>query len=67
MWVSYTSPQDIDNLFGEEGNVIGIAQRLGQVGKDRPPSRNRRSAICITAARTPDCTASAVNWPRTAP
>ena len=37
MWTTFTSTQDIDNLFGEDGNVIGIAQKVGQVGKDRPP------------------------------
>ena len=37
MWTTYTSPTDIDNLFGENGNVIGIAQKVGQVGEDRPP------------------------------
>ncbi len=37
MWTSYTSPMDIDNLFGEDGNVIGISQKLGQVGENRPP------------------------------
>jgi len=37
LWAAYTSPADINNLFGEEGNVIGIAQKLGQVGEDRPP------------------------------
>ena len=37
MWTTFTSTQDIDNLFGEDGNVIGIAQKLGQVGENRPP------------------------------
>ena len=37
LWAAYTSPEDINNLFGEEGNVIGIGQKLGQVGEDRPP------------------------------
>ena len=37
MWTHYTSPGDIENLFGEDGNVIGIAQKLGQVGENRPP------------------------------
>ena len=37
LWSTYTSPLDINNLFGEDGNVIGIAQKLGQVGNNRPP------------------------------
>jgi prolycopene isomerase len=37
MWTHYTSPGDVENLFGEDGNVIGIAQKLGQVGENRPP------------------------------
>jgi phytoene dehydrogenase-like protein len=37
LWATYTSPADIENLFGEEGNVIGIAQKIGQVGENRPP------------------------------
>ena len=37
MWTNYTSPRDVENLFGEDGNVIGIAQKLGQVGENRPP------------------------------
>lgn len=36
LWAVYTSPADIDNLFGEEGNVIGIGQKVGQVGENRP-------------------------------
>ena len=40
LWSAYTSPADIDRLFGEEGNVIGIAQKLGQVGENRPPIRD---------------------------
>lgn len=37
MWMEYTSPADIDNLFGKDGCVIGISQKLGQVGAHRPP------------------------------
>jgi phytoene dehydrogenase-like protein len=37
LWATYTSPGDIDNLFGEGGCVIGIAQKIGQVGENRPP------------------------------
>ncbi len=37
LWATYTSPADIDNLFGQDGCVIGIAQKLGQVGENRPP------------------------------
>ena len=40
MWTSYTSPSDIESLFGEDGNVIGIAQKLGQVGENRPPIKD---------------------------
>ena len=36
LWATYTSPGDIDNLFGEDGCVIGIAQKIGQVGANRP-------------------------------
>jgi phytoene dehydrogenase-like protein len=37
LWMEYTSPGDIDNLFGKDGCVIGISQKLGQVGANRPP------------------------------
>jgi len=37
LWATYTSPGDIDNLFGEDGCVIGVAQKIGQVGENRPP------------------------------
>ena len=37
IWTATTSPTDINNLFGEDGNVIGISQKVGQVGEDRPP------------------------------
>jgi phytoene dehydrogenase-like protein len=37
LWTDYTSPRDVESLFGEAGNVIGIAQKLGQVGENRPP------------------------------
>ena len=37
MWTAYTAPRDIENLFGEDGSVVGIAQKLGQVGENRPP------------------------------
>jgi phytoene dehydrogenase-like protein len=36
MWTSFTTSREIDNMFGEGGNVIGIAQKVGQVGPDRP-------------------------------
>ena len=36
MWTTFTTSREIDNLFGENGNVIGIAQKIGQVGPDRP-------------------------------
>ena len=37
LWTVFTSAKDIENLFGEDGNVIGIAQTLGQVAEKRPP------------------------------
>ena len=37
LWKTSTSTTAINNLFGEEGSVIGISQTIGQVGKDRPP------------------------------
>ncbi|MCX5866365.1 MAG: NAD(P)/FAD-dependent oxidoreductase [Proteobacteria bacterium] len=36
MWTIFTTSREIDNLFGEDGNVVGIAQKIGQVGPDRP-------------------------------
>ncbi len=36
LWTVTTSPADVDRLFGEEGNVIGIGQKVGQVGDRRP-------------------------------
>jgi phytoene dehydrogenase-like protein len=37
LWVEYSHPGTIKNLFGEEGNIIGVGQVLGQVGAQRPP------------------------------
>lgn len=37
LWVEATGPEYIDGLFGEGGNVIGVAQTLDQVGEKRPP------------------------------
>jgi len=36
LWTVATSPADIDTLFGEDGCVIGIGQKVGQVGERRP-------------------------------
>jgi phytoene dehydrogenase-like protein len=36
LWTATTSPADVDRLFGEDGNVIGISQKVGQVGARRP-------------------------------
>ena len=36
LWTETTSPTDINNLFGEDGCVIGIGQKVGQVGENRP-------------------------------
>ncbi len=40
LWVEDTGPEYIHALCGEEGNVIGISQRLDQVGAQRPPFRD---------------------------
>lgn len=37
LWTQTASPTDINNLFGEDGCVIGISQKIGQIGKNRPP------------------------------
>ena len=37
LWVDYSHPGTIKRLFGEDGNIIGIGQIIGQVGPDRPP------------------------------
>ncbi|MEW6442740.1 MAG: NAD(P)/FAD-dependent oxidoreductase [bacterium] len=37
LWVEATGPETIDRLFGEGGNVIGVAQTPDQVGSGRPP------------------------------
>ncbi len=36
LWTVTTSPADINTLFGEDGCVIGIGQKVGQVGERRP-------------------------------
>ena len=36
LWVEAAGPDYIDGLFGEGGNVIGVAQTLDQVGSNRP-------------------------------
>jgi len=36
LWTATTSPKDIDTLFGEDGCVIGIGQKVGQIGERRP-------------------------------
>ena len=37
LWTDISNPGTIDKLFGEDGNIIGIGQVLGQMGADRPP------------------------------
>ena len=37
LWTSANTPADIERYFGEEGCVIGISQKVGQVGAARPP------------------------------
>ena len=39
-WSSYTTPADYNKMFGEDGCVIGIGQKIGQVGKNRPPIKD---------------------------
>ncbi len=34
-----TSPIEIDRIAGEGGNVVGVGQTIGQMGKDRPPRK----------------------------
>ncbi len=36
LWTQSTSPADIHRLFGEDGCVVGIGQKVGQVGERRP-------------------------------
>jgi phytoene dehydrogenase-like protein len=36
MWLEMSSPRFIEGLFGEEGNCVGVAQILSQVGDNRP-------------------------------
>jgi phytoene dehydrogenase-like protein len=36
MWSVANTPADIERQFGEEGCVIGISQKVGQVGSARP-------------------------------
>ncbi len=35
-WTNFTASREIDNMFGEGGNIVGIGQKIGQVGPDRP-------------------------------
>ncbi len=36
LWTETSTPTDINNMFGEDGCVIGISQKIGQIGADRP-------------------------------
>jgi prolycopene isomerase len=36
MWKTFSTSREVDHLFGEGGNVVGISQKIGQVGPDRP-------------------------------
>jgi len=36
IWVNTMTPDDLENMFGEDGAAIGIAQMAGQVGDKRP-------------------------------
>jgi len=36
MWVNTMTAEDLDNMLGEDGAGIGIAQMVGQVGDKRP-------------------------------
>ena len=36
MWTHTMIPDDLKNMFGEDGAAIGIAQMVGQVGDKRP-------------------------------
>ncbi|MHA1144609.1 MAG: phytoene desaturase family protein [Candidatus Helarchaeota archaeon] len=36
LWIDSSSPHDIEKFAGESGTVIGIAQTINQVGKNRP-------------------------------
>ena len=36
MWYDVTTPNDIENLAGKEGAMIGVSQEVGQTGKNRP-------------------------------
>lgn len=36
LWKDAVTPDQIDKWVGKEGAVIGLAQKIGQVGKDRP-------------------------------
>jgi len=69
MWTNYTSPRDVQNLFGEDGNVIGTAQKSGQVGENPPPIKDPeiKNLYCITSAPTRECTASEESWLQTVP
>ena len=40
LWTDYSHPGTVKSLFGEEGNIIGVGQMLGQTGDDRPPLRD---------------------------
>jgi phytoene dehydrogenase-like protein len=37
LWTEATTSQAIDSMFGKDGCVIGIGQKVGQVGELRPP------------------------------
>ena len=39
-WSRFFTPAFYNQLFGENGTVIGIAQMVGRVGKDRPPIKD---------------------------
>ena len=52
LWTEYTSISDLSRDLGECGASIGIGQRVGQVGKDRPAIKTSVNGLYIVGGES---------------
>ncbi|MHA1651051.1 MAG: phytoene desaturase family protein [Candidatus Helarchaeota archaeon] len=50
LWQDIVTPSDIERVLGEEGAVIGIAQTIDQVGKNRPSIKSPLPGLYFVGA-----------------
>ena len=44
-WMDVIGPKGLNDLFGETGATVGLAQKIGQIREDRPDSRSPLSGL----------------------